>query len=194
MLVRLNMNKETGIILRYLFAFLPLIFYNQVFWFLKYLTFHVLTFIFVMFTTVTTNFDQGTMIVGTQKIALIEPCIAVSAFILLFLLNITTLDIKPKKRLFSFLLSFGILFVFNILRIVFLYSILGIDFFDTIHLIIWYGLSTVVVVFDWIWICGIFKIRTIPVVSDFAYMIYALKHDIKREKLKEKKFREEMNY
>lgn len=188
------MNKETGIILRYLFAFLPLIFYNQVFWFLKYLTFHILTFIFRIFTTVTTNFDQGTMIVGTQKIALIEPCIAVSAFILLFLLNITTLDVKPKKRLFSFLLSFGILFVFNILRIIFLYSILSFDFFDTIHLIVWYGLSTLVVVLTWIWMTRIFKIRTIPVISDFAYMIYALKHDLKKEKLREKKFREEMNY
>ncbi|MBS3073642.1 pacearchaeosortase [Candidatus Pacearchaeota archaeon] len=188
------MDKEKGIILRYLIAFLPFIFYNQIFWFLKYITFHLLNFVFGIFNTVTSNFDQGTMIIGTQKIALIEPCIAVSAFILLFLLNITTLDVKPKDRLFSFLLSFGILFAFNILRIIFLYSIIGFDFFDAIHLIVWYGLSTIVVVLDWIWMTKRFKIGTIPVVSDFAYLLYALKHDIKKEQARKKKFREEMNY
>lgn len=188
------MDKNTGIFIRYLCAFLPFIFYNQIFLFLKYLSFNLLVFIFSLFKTVTTNFDQGTMIIGTQKIALIEPCIAVSAFILLFLLNLTTLDVKPKDRIFGFILSFCILFVFNILRIIFLYSILNFDFFDTIHLIVWYGLSTIVVVLDWIWMTKIFKIKTIPVVSDFTYMVYSLKQDIRKEKIREKKFREEMNY
>lgn len=51
-----------------------------------------------------------------------------------------------------------------------------------IHLIVWYGLSTIVVFIDWILMIKIFHIRTIPIISDMMYLIFYIKHDIKKEK------------
>ena len=192
--VVMDMKKDIEIITRYILALLPFVFFNQIFLFLKWITFSTLSLIFGLFTNVATNFEQGLIVINGQTISLIEPCIAVSAFILLFLLNIVTLDIKIKNRVLAFLLSFGILFLFNIIRIIFLYSILNFNFFNTIHLVVWYGLSTIVVVLDWFLMCRIFKIKTIPVISDIMYLIYSLKHDIRKERARERKFREEMNY
>ena len=176
------MNKTKEIIIRYLIAFLPFIFFNQIYWFLKYITFNSLSFIFSLFANVSIIFEQNIITVNGQNLLLIEPCIAVSAFILLFLLNITTMDVKFKDRNFSLLLSLAILFVFNVIRIIFLFSILNFGFFDTIHLIVWYGLSTIFVFLDWILMIKIFKIATIPVVSDIMYLVFSIKHDLKKEK------------
>lgn len=184
------MNKIREIIIRYAIAFLPFIFFNQIYWFLKYSTFHVLSSIFSLFTKTTVNFEQNLINVNGQNLLLIEPCIAVSAFILLFLLNITSLDIKFKDRAFSLILSLALLFVFNILRILFLFSILNFGFFDTIHLIVWYGISTIFVFLDWILMVRIFKIKTIPVVSDIMYLIFSIKYDIRKEKEREKSEKE----
>lgn len=176
------MNKAKEIIIRYVLAFIPFIFFNQIYWFLKYLTINTLSFLFSLFAKVTINFSEDIISVNGQNLLLIEPCIAVSAFILLFLLNITTLDIGFKNRVLSLFLSVVILFAFNIIRIIFLFSILNFEFFDTIHLIVWYGLSTIIVFIDWILMIKIFHIRTIPIISDMMYLIFYIRHDIKKEK------------
>ncbi len=176
------MDKVKEIIIRYVLAFFPFIFFNQVYWFLKYITFNMLSLIFSLFAKVNTNFSENTIYINEQSILLIEPCIAVSAFILLFLLNITSPDIDFKKRIYSFFLSIIFLFIFNIIRIIFLFSIFNFQFFDIVHLIVWYGLSTLVVFLDWILMIKLFNIKTIPVISDIIYLIFYIKQDIKRSK------------
>jgi len=104
-------------------------------------------------------------------IELIRACIAGSAYYLLLILNLTT-PMNLKTRIYSIILTFSSFLVINILRI-FLFSILLInDFnlFNTIHLIFWYVLSTLIVVGIWIINIKIFKIKKIPAYDDVRFL------------------------
>lgn len=108
------------------------------------------------------------LIVGNYIIEIIEACIAGSAYYLLLILNLST-PIKLKKRIYSILFSFSILLLLNILRIIIL-SIMFIQnsgIFNFTHKFFWYGLSTVFVVGIWFLTIYIYKIKEIPIYSDF---------------------------
>ena len=105
-------------------------------------------------------------------IEIISACVAGSAYVLLFMINLST-PMKKKQRFYSVIFSFLVLFILNVLRIVFL-SILAVNqfrFFDLTHKFFWYILSTLFVVGIWFMTAEIFSIKKIPVYSDLKYFI-----------------------
>ena len=106
------------------------------------------------------------------SIALINACIAGSAYYLLLIFNLSTPDIKLKKRLKLIFSSFLIFLILNIARIFFLSWLLylGSDFFNLAHKVFWYALSTIFVVAIWFFQVKFYKIRKIPLYSDVKYI------------------------
>lgn len=104
-------------------------------------------------------------------IELIPACIAGSAYFLLLMLNLSTPNIKLKKRISALVFSFGIFLLINILRI-FIFGILaysGYEYFDFTHWFFWYFISTLFVVGIWFAEIKIFRIKEIPFYSDIKF-------------------------
>ena len=116
------------------------------------------------------------IVIGFDVIQIVPACVAGSAYLLLLILNLTV-PMKLKKRIKFILLSFAILFVLNVLRIVFLASLYvnGSVYFDFSHKLFWYGLSTVFVVGIWFGMVRVFKIKKIPVYTDVLYFLKEIK-------------------
>jgi len=113
------------------------------------------------------------IIVNGIAIEIIDACIAGSAFLLLFLLNIITRELSFKKRAYIFIFDSILLLLLNIFRLVFLIILLinHALFFDFVHKTFWYVLSTLFVVLIWILGVKIFKIKTIPFFSDLKFLL-----------------------
>jgi exosortase/archaeosortase family protein len=113
-----------------------------------------------------------TILIGAKNLDIIGACVAGSAYYFLLILNLSTPDIKPSKRINMILLSFLIFLIVNILRIV----ILGVMFvnnsslFELTHEVLWYAGSTILVVGIWFYEVKVFKIKSIPVYSDIKYL------------------------
>lgn len=106
------------------------------------------------------------------SIELIKACIAGSAYYLFLILNLSTPEIKIKKRMKILLLAFASFFIINILRI-FILSIVavsGSNFFDITHRLFWYALSTIFVVAIWFSEVKIFRLKAIPFYSDVKFL------------------------
>lgn len=106
------------------------------------------------------------------RIDIIPACVAVSAYLLLLILNLTT-PMSRKQRTYSIIFSIFSLLVVNILRI-FIFSILLIEdfsYFKELHMFTWYFLSLVFIVGLWFLSAYIFKIKNIPVYSDLKSII-----------------------
>ncbi len=109
-------------------------------------------------------------------IQLIPACIAGSAYLLLLILNLTV-PMSLRKRLHTILLSFILLLALNILRI-FILTVLyhnNFRFFDFTHKMFWYVLSTVFVVLIWFFVVKLYKIKEIPVYTDFKHLLKNVK-------------------
>jgi len=111
----------------------------------------------------------NSILVSNFSIEIIPACVAVSAYLLLLILNFAT-PMTLKKRLYSLVFSLSILLLINILRIFILslFLIKNVTGFDLIHKILWYGLSILIVVGIWFLTAKIFKIKKIPVYSDIC--------------------------
>lgn len=112
------------------------------------------------------------IIANGAAIELIPACIAGSAYYLLTILNLSTSNIKIKKRIKILAIAFASFLVFNILRI-FLLSVMSIKsspLFDVTHLFFWYVVSIVLVVAIWFAEVKIFKIKEIPIYSDIKFL------------------------
>jgi exosortase/archaeosortase family protein len=103
---------------------------------------------------------------------LIGACIAGAAYYLLLILNLTTREIPIKKRALMILLSFAAFLIINVLRIFFLSALAfsQTSFFDITHKIFWYSLSTILVLAIWFAEVKLFKIKAIPIYSDFKFL------------------------
>lgn len=126
----------------------------------------------------TINLATDTIIVYGHTLNFIPACTAASAYLLLVLLIILTKEIRLSTRIYMFLLGSFLILSMNIVRIDILIIALikySKDFFDTLHLLFWKIISTVFVAFVWILLSVIFKIKTIPVVSDIIYLIESIR-------------------
>ena|SRR3989344_1876785 len=104
----------------------------------------------------------------------VDACIAGAAYFLLALLILFTDKIRLRDRLYMFLLGSLMLLVFNIFRIEVLFYILfnyGANIFHSVHLLFWKILSTLFVFLTWILLIDIFKIKSIPVYSDYKKIL-----------------------
>jgi len=120
---------------------------------------------------------QGNILTANNiQISLIQACIAGAAYYLLCILNLTTpIPLKTRIKSLCFLLfSFLIL---NILRIV-VFTTLFINnyrYFNFTHELFWYFGSTILVLFIWFVNTMFFKIKEIPIYSDFKDIIKLLR-------------------
>lgn len=103
---------------------------------------------------------------------IIPACVAGAAYYFLLILNLSIPKIKINKRLKMILLSFLILLLVNVIRILILSYLLVINSgaFDIVHKIFWYFLSILLVVFIWFLEVKIFKIKTIPFYTDLKFL------------------------
>ncbi|MBM3247615.1 pacearchaeosortase [Candidatus Pacearchaeota archaeon] len=156
------------IVLAYFFFFSP-IFYNL---FLKLTIYPVNTILGLFYDT---NIQFNQILIGDKIIEIISACVAVSAYFLLLCLNLLTPAIR--RRLTSIVLSFVLLLLFNILRI-FLLSVLFVQeyvYFDTLHKTLWYSLNLIIVAGIWFLTAYLFKVKSIPVYSDFKFLFQLIK-------------------
>ncbi len=111
---------------------------------------------------------KSVLFVNSLSIELIPACIAVSAYALLLILNLTA-PLPIKKRIYSLAFSFIVLLLFNILRIAVFSVLLANDYpyFEQLHAFFWYFLSIALVVLIWFSTAYVFKIKNIPIYTDF---------------------------
>lgn len=164
------MNKPISLILRYItIIILGLGNLYLIYKLFTPLTLYTTYFILNIFTKPT--LFENFIIINNTAIELIPACIAGSAYYLLLILNLSTPNIKTKKRINLTILTITFLFIFNILRIIILYLVNKTIYFESLHLIFWYVLSTLAVILIWIYSTRKLKIKSIPIYSDFKYLI-----------------------
>jgi len=121
---------------------------------------------------------SGSLIfVDSLAIEIIPACVAVSAYLLLLILNITT-PMNIKKRTFSIIFSIISLLIVNVIRI-FIFSLLLINnyaYYDILHKLFWYVLSIVIVIGIWFVSTFLFKIKSIPAYSDISSLVGLIKN------------------
>ena len=145
-----------------------------------------------IFTPLTVNFSayvlklfSSVIILGdiiifkSIAIQLIPACIAGSAYYLLIILILSTPDIKINRRLLLIVASLATLFVLNNIRIVLMALLVGSNYFQSIHLIFWYIVSTLFVVIIWFVAIYLFKIKSVPIYSDLKFLIKCTKKNAK---------------
>ncbi len=120
--------------------------------------------------------SDNIIVIGFDKIQIIDPCVAGSAYLLLLILNLSV-PMNWKKRFYSILFSFSLLLVLNVLRIVLLAVLYSFDsiFFDFTHKLFWYVLSSVFVIGIWFLVVKIFSIKEVPFYSDIKYFLKRIK-------------------
>ncbi len=156
-----------------------------------YLFYGFLTPVTISFLKFLLSFSGDPVIVGTSIhfkrviFDIIPACVAGAAFYLMFILVFSTRGIKIGKRLSILLISFALLFVINILRLVFLISIVRASYFNEIHWFLWNFVSVIFVVGIWVFMVYRFKLRGIPLYSDLKYL-WNLQHSGKKTKRRKK--------
>jgi exosortase/archaeosortase family protein len=163
-------KKITGLFLRYLTVIIlgtgNLYLIYKI---LTPLTIHTTNILLNIFTQ--TTLRENVIYFSQATIQIVPACVAGSAFYLLIALLFTTADIKPKTRAYAILTAISIFFILNITRILILIPLITFPNFETIHWIFWHIVSTVFVVATYIATTKLYKIKSIPVYSDFKYLI-----------------------
>lgn len=163
-------SDTTRLFLRYLFLlFLGLGNLYLIYKILTPITISSVTFILSLFQEVSTISDL--IILKNFTIQIVPACVAGFAYYLLLILIFSTPKITLKKRFNLVLLSVGLFFILNIARILFLISIVGKPYFFIVHWIFWNLMSTIFVVGIWILLVKLYKIKELPLVSDFRYLL-----------------------
>ncbi len=109
--------------------------------------------------------------------AIVPACIAGAAYYLLLILNLTT-PMKLKKRIKSLIFIITIFLILNIIRIIVFASLfsIGYKYFDLTHKLTWYIGSTILVVFIWFSNVWLFKIKEIPIYTEFKSIFLDIKN------------------
>ena len=143
--------------------------------YLFYLVFTPLT-IYPVYFLLSLFFEPSLMgniiLVNQIPIEIISACISGSAYYLLFMLNLSTPNIKIKKRIKMIFIAFASLLILNILRI-FLLSLMLIKdsvWFGITHMFFWYVLSIVFVLGIWFLEVKFFRIKQVPFYSDIKFV------------------------
>jgi exosortase/archaeosortase family protein len=143
------------------------------------LTIHVFYFIVSMFSEASLNGNLVSF--GETVIEIVPACVAGAAYYLLFILvMLTAMDVKTRiKAVGASLLAF---FILNMFRLLVLSSLIGFPNFELIHLVFWHLVSTLFVVGIWFGTVRYFKIKAIPLYTDFLYLKKLGVDDSKRKK------------
>ncbi len=118
--------------------------------------------------------EGNMLLVGGETIEFIPACIAASAYLLLALLILLTKGISWKKGIVLFVIGSVLILIGNLVRIEILIALLigkHVNYFQSLHLVFWKLLSSGYVAAVWIALCVWFKIKEIPVYSDFKTLM-----------------------
>jgi len=136
-------NGVLGLLYRYIILLVIVLIasYSNIFYniFLK-LTIYPVSWILDLFYS--SSVFNSILFLNSYSIDIIPACVAVSAYLLLLILNLST-QMPLKKRICSILFSFLVLLMANIARII-IFSILLINdyvYFEQLHEFFWYFLS-----------------------------------------------------
>jgi len=116
---------------------------------------------------------ENSLIIQDYKFNIISACVAGFAYFLLWILMLSTKDIRLLDRTKVFLFGALLLYIFNIIRIsslIFISINFGMNLFEQIHMFLWNLLSGIVVAIIWIISVKIFNIKAIPFYSDAKYL------------------------
>jgi exosortase/archaeosortase family protein len=172
------------IVLRYLLIFLLGLGNLYLFYFIfTPITINLLYFILNIFTEAT--LINNSLLVKSVSFEIVSACVGGFAYYLLFILIFSTREIKLLKRIKILLILYGLLFFFNIARILFMVYIYGFVYFDTIHWFFWYFISTFFVFMLWVIAVSLFKIKNIPIYSDLTSILSSFR--IKKKSSSRKK-------
>jgi len=170
------LKKIFSIPLRYLIALCLVFALPIIYQALTPLTTYYLAFIFRFFYNVTVISCEK-LVINFSAIEITPSCIAGSAYILLLILNLTT-SMNLKKRFLSILFSIAMLFLINIFRLILLTILImqNSQYFETVHKLFWYLLSTLFVILIWFLTIKFFDIKEIPVYSDAKFLYQNIKY------------------
>ncbi len=118
--------------------------------------------------------NSHTLLVNNQSLGFVPACVATSAYYLLALLVLLTKDVRLKTRFYLLFSGAFLVFLMNVVRIdILLYVLIefGENWFDKVHILFWHFVSSVYVAAVWIFLAYRFKIRSIPVYSDFRFLL-----------------------
>ncbi len=137
------------------------------------------------------SISANIIFVNGIAIQIIGACVASSAYYLFFILNLSTPNIEPRKRVSMLLQAVLVFLFFNILRIFFLSIVYlsGSTWFDFTHEFFWWFVSVFLVVIIWFYQIKVNKIKDIPFYSDLKkiYNSSSLKHKNKPKASKKNK-------
>lgn len=111
-------------------------------------------------------------------IRLIPACIAGAAYYLLLILNLTT-PMKIRQRMNSIAFLLVSFLALNIVRICLFTWLIDSNWFDVAHMATWYFGSTIMLVAIWFVNVKLFKIESIPFLSDAIKISKDIKKGIK---------------
>jgi exosortase/archaeosortase family protein len=166
-----GLKKPALLLLRYLFILLLLLLAPVFYWILSPITIYSSAYLLKLLYEVSIK-STFIIINKSQVIEVISSCVAVAAYLLLLIINLSV-EMNARKRILSIAFSVVLLLFVNIARIVLL-SILYVSnfaFFDITHKIFWYFLSTLFVVVIWFLAARLFSIDKIPFYSDIKYLL-----------------------
>lgn len=173
------MNKLLSLFIRYIFVALLSLNGLVLFYFiLTPLTSKVVFTMLDIFYNISYISETSILIANYSIIHLIPACIAGAAYFLLLALNFSV-PLETKKRIESLIFLLGGFFIINVARIIifaFLY-LSGFKYFDLAHELSWNFLSTLLIVLIWFTNVRIFNIDSLPIYSDFKYILRSMKDD-----------------
>ena len=121
--------------------------------------------------------------INNHAISIVPACIAGAAYYFLLIINLATpMDIKTRVK--SIIFMFLLFLLLNIIRIIVFSALFigGFELFDIAHKLTWYFGSTILVVAIWFLAVYIFKIKSIPVYTDFKTLFSLTRKQRKRKK------------
>lgn len=109
---------------------------------------------------------------GAATLEVVKYCVTSSAYYLLALFTIITMNVQVWKRVLIFLSGTVLIFLMNIARIVLLTVTLlsNPEAFKAAHAALGMFISTIYVVIVWVLLSVLFKVKTVPFYSDIKFL------------------------
>ncbi len=169
------MKKEYDFVLRIIIAFL--IPYSLLSYLITPLTMYISYFSLKLFGENIVIFPPF-IALNEMIVKFIPACAAISAYYLLMLLVLLTMDIKPLVRLKMFLIGSLLILLINTFRIILLLVILShynYNLFESVHMFFWTLIGSLFVAMIWIFLVKRYNVKSIPIFSDLNYLLQQTK-------------------
>ncbi len=177
LLVLYIMRYTYKLVIRLILMLIVAFLFPYVYIILNPLTLNISYYLLQLF--VNASLINSSIMVNNITLNFINACSAGAAYLLLIFLILSTKALSFKKMLLMFLIGASLIFIMNIVRIEILIWVLldyGLNMFDNLHLFFWRGVSTIFVALIWFFLDIIFKLKTIPIISDVKYLVKAIQN------------------